>query len=129
MNVKLINETSQGSLDGTMTFPQVLMVLHQAGIERYTADLVRLRKTHYSVDQKVHETMIDPALSSKIADIFDEEEIKKSIASIQQNQIDYRSFLERIMQAGCCHYEVYLKGSQAIYFGRDGSQHIEHFPK
>jgi hypothetical protein len=32
------------------------------------------------------------------------------------------------MEAGCSHYEVFISGKKAIYFGRDGSQHIELFP-
>jgi uncharacterized protein YbcV (DUF1398 family) len=43
--------------------------------------------------------------------------------------IQYREFLQRVMAAGCSHYEVFITGKQAIYFGRDGSYHIEKFPQ
>jgi uncharacterized protein YbcV (DUF1398 family) len=37
-------------------------------------------------------------------------------------------FLRRIMGAGCAHYEVYIQGRKAVYFGRDGEFYIEPFP-
>ena len=55
--------------------------------------------------------------------------VAATIKDIQQGRIKYREFLRRIMEAGCSHYEVFITGRQAIYLGRDGSQHIERFPQ
>jgi hypothetical protein len=32
------------------------------------------------------------------------------------------------MNAGCSHYEVYIAGRKAMYFGRDGDFYTEPFP-
>ncbi|MGE3623117.1 MAG: hypothetical protein AB7H77_04490 [Bdellovibrionales bacterium] len=63
-----------------------------------------------------------------ISPSFDGALVKSTITEIQQQKIDYMTFLRRIMQAGCCQYEVYINGRQALYLGRNGGQHIELFP-
>ncbi len=64
-----------------------------------------------------------------IPEQLDAAAVKQTITDIQQGRIKYQTFLRRIMEAGCAHYEVFITGRRAIYFGRDGVQHIEEFPK
>jgi uncharacterized protein YbcV (DUF1398 family) len=33
------------------------------------------------------------------------------------------------MGAGCSHYEVFISGRKAMYFGRDGEFYTEPFPQ
>lgn len=127
MDINVINECSELSLAGKITFPEVVMKLIAAGTERYIADLIALEKFYYGKEDEIYTTLITFDAPIVVAN-FDVTGIKSAIADIQQNRINYKEFLNRIMSAGCCHYEVFLTGKKAIYFGRDGSHHIEHFP-
>ena len=56
------------------------------------------------------------------------DKVKATIKKIQAGEINYNTFSEEIIQAGCCFYIAYLSGRRVIYFGREGEFHIEHFP-
>lgn len=128
MQSAIVNECAAKSLAGKISFPEVVAKLSAAGIERYTADLIGLKKFFFSAADEIHTCSLEAALP-KVGAAFNEAEIKAALSAIQQNQIVYQEFLRRIMQAGCSHYEVFITGKRAIYFGRDGSQYIEWFPK
>lgn len=122
-----IDECLTLSHGGNITFPEVVMKLASCGIERYLVDLVGLQNFYYDCQDKIHMRKVafrGPAIAQK----FDATAIKSAIADIQQGKIKYLEFLHRIMKAGCCHYEVFIVGRMVIYFGRDGSMHVERFP-
>jgi uncharacterized protein YbcV (DUF1398 family) len=128
MKTDVIKECTTLSLAEQITFPQVVMKLAEAGVERYIADLVGKKKFSYGTQGETH--MGDLAFDNvKIPEQLDAAKVKQAITDIQQGQIKYQTFLRRIMEAGCAHYEVFITGKKAIYFGRDGSQHIELFPQ
>lgn len=127
MDVNIINECAVSSLAGTMSFPEVINRLISAGIERYIVDLVGLKRNYYSDQGEAHCTSLDfPVL--EVASTLDETAIKNALHAIQIGNIDYQSFLQRIITAECCHYDVFITGKKVIYFGRDGSQYVEFFP-
>ena len=68
------------------------------------------------------------AAGASIAEAFDKDRVAASVRAIQQGQIGYADFLGKIMAAGCARYEVFIGGRKAMYFGRDGEFHTEHFP-
>ncbi len=110
-----------------MGFPEVISKLIFAGTERYITDLVGLKKNYYGNNGEAYFTALDiPGL--EVASIFDDEAIKCSLHAIQRGNIDYQTFLKQIISAGCCQYEVFIKGKKVVYIGRDGSQYIEFFP-
>jgi uncharacterized protein YbcV (DUF1398 family) len=125
--IKMINEYSLLSLAGKITFPEVVKKLSEIGTERYIIDLVGLKKLYYGSNDQTYIGPFDFD-APKVAQKFNAEEIKKAITDSQQNKINYQTFLHRAIAAGCTHYEVFITGKKAIYFGRDGSQHIELFP-
>lgn len=104
------------------------MRLAATGVERYQVDLTAFKKSTYGADGGFHFTDFPFENPAGVAETFDAAAIKQAILSSQQQKIDYQNFLKQIMQAGCCHYEVYITGRKAIYAGRGGSQHIELFP-
>jgi uncharacterized protein YbcV (DUF1398 family) len=59
---------------------------------------------------------------------FDADRVAATVKAIQRGEIGYAEFLRRIMGAGCSHYEVYIDGRKAMYFGRDGEFYTEPFP-
>ena len=128
MDINVIKECTDLSLAGEITFPEVVKRLIGIGTERYIADLVGKRKFYFGLNDEVHmEALAFDA--PKVPKAFDAATVAATIKDIQQGHIKYREFLQRIMAAGCSHYEVFITGKQAIYFGRDGSQHIEKFPQ
>lgn len=127
MDTHIIAECTAQSLAGRIAFPQVVAKLVSGGVERYLADLVGRQKISYGVGGGVHTEPL-PFDGPEVARAFDGTAVKAAIEGSQQGRIDYQTFLRRVMEAGCSHYEVYLTGRKAIYLGRDGGQHIEHFP-
>lgn len=127
MDVTIINECAVSSLAGTMSFPEVINKLISAGTERYITDLVGLKKIYYGEQGEVHFTSLDFPVC-EVASTFDETAVKNALHAIQKGNINYQNFLQHIISAGCCHYEVFITGKKVIYFGRDGSQYVEYFP-
>jgi len=59
---------------------------------------------------------------------FDQPAVMAAIKAIQKGELGYAEFLRRIMASGCSHYEVFIAGRKAMYFGRDGAFYTEQFP-
>ena len=128
MDTNVLDQSCAASLAGTITFPEVVQELASTGVERYIADLAQLKNQYYGANGEYHSAALAFTGAPAISQQFSAEEVKGAITDIQQQKIIYPDFLRRIMAAGCTHYEVYIQGRQAVYFGRDGSQHIEKFP-
>ncbi|HUZ66805.1 MAG TPA: DUF1398 domain-containing protein [Beijerinckiaceae bacterium] len=123
----IIKECTIRSDDNSMTFPQVVAKLAQAGVERYHADLCRSEKAHFLTSGKAH---IDPFKIPRqsIAPEFSVEKVENAVRAIQRGEIAYAAFLAQIMAAGCCDYFVYIGGKRILYLGRDGGSYVERFP-
>ncbi len=127
MDKKAIQECAAASLAGTLGFPEVVMRLSSAGVERYHADLIGKRTTYYSLSNDAYSSeLVFP--SYPVGQDFDADGVKKAILDAQQGRIVYPEFIPRVLQAGCTHYDVFISGRRVIYCGRDGSQHVEVFP-
>lgn len=128
MNTEVIKECISLSLAETITFPEVVMKMAGAGVERYIADLVGKKHFTFGKQGETHiaELVFD---AITIPEQLDTATVQQTITDIQQGRIKYQAFLRRVMQAGCSHYEVFITGRRAIYFGRNGVLHIEEFPK
>ncbi|HMS45069.1 MAG TPA: DUF1398 family protein [Alphaproteobacteria bacterium] len=129
MNINVVTECTALSLAGKITFGEVVEKLATAGVERYIVDLVGFHKFTYGVSGNHLIDKFSFNGGGRVAKHFNGAEVKNAILDIQQGRIDYQTFLRRIMMAGCSHYEVFIAGKKAIYFGCDGSHHIENFPK
>jgi uncharacterized protein YbcV (DUF1398 family) len=129
MDNKIIDECSQLSLSEQITFGQVVQKLIVAGVQRYIANLVGLQKLHFGTKDETHNCSLKLNHNQTIDDSFDADKVRSAIIDIQHGRIGYQEFLRLIMEGGCTHYEVFLKGKKAIYFGRDGDFYIEAFPK
>lgn len=125
--IAVVEECSAASDAGRKPFPEVVGALTGAGVERYHADLIRAEKVYYlpgggsrSVDCVKLET--PPATSFAASGVAD------AVRSAQQGAIDYRTFCRQIAAAGCVGYHVSIPGRRAVYYGRTGETHVEHFP-
>jgi uncharacterized protein YbcV (DUF1398 family) len=117
------------SEDGTMSFPQTVGRLMEAGFESYAIDFRRGTATYYlpsgeSVEIAAHKR------DASIAAAFDDAAITAAIREAQANGPDYtyKGFCEKAMRAGCAGYIVSFTGRRAVYFGRTGETHVELFP-
>jgi uncharacterized protein YbcV (DUF1398 family) len=127
MNTQTLEACMAASFADT-PFPVVVGRLAAAGVTSYTADLVTLRKTYYDAATQSHDEAMPLTEVPDIAPAFDGERVAANVKAIQQKEIGYAEFLRRIMAAGCSHYEVFLHGRKAMYFGRDGAFYTEPFP-
>jgi uncharacterized protein YbcV (DUF1398 family) len=60
---------------------------------------------------------------------FSAEGVAHAVGATQAGQIKYRAFCRQIAAAGCAGYFVSLPGRRAVYYGRTGETHVEHFPR
>jgi uncharacterized protein YbcV (DUF1398 family) len=123
----IVEDCTKGSDDGRLTFPEVVMRLAGAGVERYLADLCRSEKTFYLPNGASHR-VASAALARPPAQMFSAPEIEAAIRAIQAKAIDYHTFCTRIAAAGCVFYIVSITGRRAVYLGRGGDSFVEPFP-
>ncbi len=124
---QVMHECARGSLDGSLSFPEVVCRLIAIGCEQYHADLRRQEKTYYLPDG---DSYVEPLSfgSRSIAQEFSADAVIAALRASQGKQISYPQFLTRLVEAGCVGYHVFLAGKRAVYLGRHGELHIEHFP-
>lgn len=125
--VKVARECKELSLNGKITFPEVVRRLQDAGVERYHTDLARDETTFYMPNGDSHVLSHDGPREG-IGEKFDSSDVEASIRAIQKGEINYVEFLTRIMAAGSVGYFVQIAGRRALYFGRNGETHLEPFP-
>jgi uncharacterized protein YbcV (DUF1398 family) len=122
-----MHECSQGSLDGKMTFPEVVARLNTVGCEQYHADFRRQEKTYYMPDGETHIEAL-PVGTQPIAQHFSPHHVAAALRTIQAGKIGFVEFLTRIIAAGCVGYFVNIAGKRAIYLARNGDMYVEYFP-
>ena len=128
MNTEAMHEALQGSINGKLTFPEVVGILVKAGVESCFADLVRGTETFYLGGGDTHvETMALPSMG--VSEDFSHSGIVGAIRAAQADQIRYPEFLKRATAAGIVAYWALLTGKKVIYFGRKGDFHVEEFPR
>ena len=128
LDISVLLESSRLNFAGEMTFPQTVAALSEIGVERYGADLARLEKTHYAAGGESATVPLPLSDAPEISPQWSADAIAAAIRSSQRREIEYPQFLRQIMAAGCAAYWVFLAGRRAVYFGRHGDVHVEHFP-
>ncbi|HWA30672.1 MAG TPA: DUF1398 family protein [Rhizomicrobium sp.] len=128
MHVKtIVAECTEGSVNNTLTFPQILGKLAEAGVESYLCDLRKATKIYYLPDGESIEVK-NHAAETPVALTFDAARVEAALRQSQRNEHSYRDFCRKIAEAGCAGYLVTLLGRRAVYYGRDGGVYVEHFP-
>jgi uncharacterized protein YbcV (DUF1398 family) len=120
----------RGAEDGTMDFPQIVRVLMGAGFESYAVDFRRGTATYYQADGDSVELAVGRK-EGAVAAGFDAGVVQGAIRAAQANGpgYTYAGFCRTVMAAGCAGYIVSFIGQRAVYFGRTGETHVEHFPQ
>jgi uncharacterized protein YbcV (DUF1398 family) len=125
--IAVLQECTDASDQERITFPEVVMKLAAAGVERYHADLLRGERTYYLPSGESHR-LNAVQITEVPAAAFAAERVEAAIRAIQQQKIQYREFCDRIVRAGCVGYMVSLAGCRAVYYGRTGDNYVERFP-
>jgi len=128
MDAKLIAEAARATLDGTVSFPEVVAKLLAAGVEYYHVDYAGMRKTFYGPGGEAVVTPVAFEGMPAIAAEFDAAALRAAILDSQQRGQAYRDFSRRAMAAGVQGYFAFLRGRRVTYLGRAGDQHTEWFP-
>ena len=131
--IQVLQECSERSVAGNITFPEVVGKLMAVGIESYHADLYRREKTYYAPGGDSHvesESELDANIfgAHAVAAELNPAGVAEALRQIQHKEIDYQQFLLGIQSAGVASYSVYLAGMRAIYTGRKGDAYVEWFP-
>ena len=113
----------------TMTFPQIVGTLMDAGFEGYAIDFRRATATYYlaagdSIELPAHD------VDAVVAPTFDLALMQTAIREAQQlvAGYTYKGFCKKAVSAGCAGYIVSFSGRRALYIGRTAETHVEHFP-
>jgi uncharacterized protein YbcV (DUF1398 family) len=119
-----------GAENNTMTFPQIVATLIAGGIESYAIDFRRATATYYRPDGSSLQ-LATHRVGAPVAAAFDPAPIRAAIKAAQDLApgYSYRGFCRKVVAAGCAGYMVSFPGRRAVYFGRDGETHVEHFPR
>lgn len=119
----------EGAETGNLKFPQIVGQLVDAGFERYAVDFCRGTHTYYLPDgESVSFEAARRAVS--VGERFDVPTMRQAIREAQQDLpgYSYAGFCDKAMYAGCVGYVVSFPGRRAVYSGRTGETHVEHFP-
>lgn len=128
MNTGIITETARKALEGSLSFPEVVDRLLEAGVEYYHVDYIGRKKTFYGAEGDVVVTPIPYEDLPPVAPDFSTPAVKADILDSQRNGQHYRDFTRRAMAAGVQGYFAFLRGKRVTYLGREGGQHTEWFP-
>ncbi|MGE0757809.1 MAG: DUF1398 domain-containing protein [Pirellulaceae bacterium] len=124
---QILEGCARGALTGEVAFPEIVRRLMELGVERYHTDFSRQEDTYDfpNGDSWVNDT---PHPAHPTAEAFSASEVEKAVRQSQRNEHSYLDFIRKTMAAGCVGYFVQITGRRAIYFGRNGESHVEHFP-
>ena len=128
MNAETIRKLADGSLDGSMPFPEIVGRLIEEGVENYLVDYRSLSFTFYGESGGVVSAPLVFEGLPGIGASFDIPELRAAIHDSQTGGQKFRDFSARAMRAGVQSYFVFLSGKRVLYLGRRGDQHIEWFP-
>lgn len=127
---KTIAQTCLNAAEGnTLTFPNIVAKLMEAGFESYSIDFRRATATYYLPDGDSIE-LASHRVEGLIAPKFDTAGMQAAIREAQQQVpgYTYKGFCEKAVSAGCVGYIVSFSGRRALYIGRTAETHVEHFP-
>jgi len=112
-----------------MPFPEIVATLIGAGFEGYAIDLLRSTAIYYLPDGASVE-LVARGVDSPVSPALDSAGLLAAIREAQQQVpgYSYLGFCEKAAVAGCASYYVSISGARALYIGRTGETHVEHFP-
>lgn len=128
MDTNLIKQVHKKFTNNTLSFPDGIMQLIQAGVQFQYIDLIQLVTISYSVnnDYLIDNMVFDEKIY--VESNFDIDIIQKAIRLSQEENLPFIEFCKMAAQAGCIGYHIFIYGKKVVYYGREGQSHIEFFP-
>ncbi|MDQ0513352.1 DUF1398 domain-containing protein [Ancylobacter amanitiformis] len=125
---RIAQTTLDGSESDTMSFPESVAILMEAGFDGYGVDLRAGTRIFYRPDGAA--ITLEAAPSRPVAARFDAPQVRDAIREAQQKVpgYTYRGFCAKVAEAGCAGYLVSFPGQRVLYVGRSGETHTEYFP-
>jgi uncharacterized protein YbcV (DUF1398 family) len=119
----------RGTEDNSLTFPEIVGALREAGFKGYAVDFRRATAIYYRPDGE-SVALEAHRVAAPVAASFDPEPIKAAIRAAQTLAPGYTyiGFCETVAAAGCAGYIVSFSGRRALYYGRTAETHVEPFP-
>ena len=116
--------------DGSLSFPEIIGRLVDAGFEGYAVDYRRRAQIYYLPDGDSVELIL-PASTQPVTAAFDGAAVQALVRWAQANGPDYSyyDFCEKVKEAGCAGYLVSFSGRRVVYYGRTAETHVELFPQ
>lgn len=116
--------------DGSMSFPEIVGALIEAGFESYAVDYRRNVQTFYRPEGDSLELSM-PGSAGPVAAKFAGSEVQALVRWAQGNGPDYSyaAFCEKVKAAGCAGYLVSFLGQRVVYYGRTAETQVELFPQ
>lgn len=128
MQSDIVTQAARSTLDGSMSFPEIVRQLAETGVEYYHVDYVALQMTFYSGAGEIIKTPMDYVGLPPVSADFDADALRTAILDSQLHGQHFQDFTTRAMRAGVQGYIAFLRGQRVTYWGRNGDQHIEWFP-
>ncbi|MEI9936023.1 MAG: DUF1398 family protein [Pseudomonadota bacterium] len=119
----------EGAENGSITFPQIVGTLIEAGFDGYLVDLRLGQATYYLPDGEGLELPTHRSTVA-VAAQFDTGAVQAAIREAQAlvPGYTYKGFCDKVKRAGCAGYLVSFPGRRVLYFGRTAETHVELFP-
>jgi uncharacterized protein YbcV (DUF1398 family) len=125
----LARATLEGAEADTISFPESVKLLMEAGFDGYAVGFRRAIRTYYRPDGETLalETRRSPL---PVAERFDSTSVREAIREAQAQAAGYTyiGFCEKVTKAGCAAYFVSFPGRRVLYYGRTAETHTEYFP-
>ena len=116
--------------DGSLSFPEIIGKLIDAGFEGYAVDYRRNSQIYYLPDGDSFEFDM-PHSAGAVAATFESAGLEALVRWTQADGSDYSYavFCEKVKAAGCAGYLVSFLGRRVVYYGRTAETHVELFPQ
>ncbi len=128
MDASEVARLARVTLDGSMSFPEIVGNLVSNGVEYYHVDFATCSFTFYGASGEAVVAPLPLSNLRPIAETFNGVELKAAIIDSQQHGQKFPVFCERATRAGVHGYFAFLKGKRVTYLGRQGDHHVEWFP-
>jgi len=127
MDASEVARLARATLEGSMSFPEIVGSLISSGVEYYHVDPATCSFTFYGASGEAVVAPL-PLNLRPIAETFNGAEFKAAILDSQRHGQKFQAFCERATRAGVQGYIAFLRGQTVTYFGRQGDHHVEWFP-
>lgn len=127
MNTEAMRYALEGSENGKLTFPEVVKILLDAGVESYSIDYIRGEDIFYLTGGLTHVEKMNTPIPP-VSEDFSQTSLVAAIRGAQADTIRYPEFIRQVTAAGVAGYRAFLTGRRVIYYSRKGDLHIEEFP-